>query len=220
MVSPSLAALGLLGALVSAQSSTQTGYAPISTSCPATLIRNASTISPEEANYLVTRAPQVQSALRTFLSTANITGLNVSSLFANQTTIPRVAYAASGGGLRAMTVGGSIFNALDSRVNVGTLGGILQSCQYIAGLSGGSWLIGSSVINDFATVPELQSNNWDIDNVFSAPSGGLIDTVEYYTDVVSSVQDKNDAGFFTSITDYCEFCMHCGKRFLIKQGAE
>lgn len=82
------------------------------------------------------------------------------------------------------------------------LGGILQSCQYMAGLSGGSWLIGSSAINNFATVPQLVQSNWDIDNVFSAPQGGIINTVEYYTDVVDQVQNKNHAGFFTSITDY------------------
>lgn len=191
-------ALALFAAVVDAQ----VGYAPVNTTCPTTLIREASTISPTESSYLSSRAPQVQSALRSFLTTANITGLNISSLFANQTTIPRVAYAASGGGLRAMTFGGAIFNALDSRTDVGTLGGVLQSCQYMAGLSGGSWLIGSTAINNFATVPQLIASHWDIDNVFSAPQGGIISTVEYYTDVVEQVKDKRDAGFDTTITDY------------------
>jgi lysophospholipase len=64
-----------------------------------------------------------------------------------------------------MVFGSSIFRALDSRSNVGTLGGVLQGCQYQAGLSGGSWLIGSSAVNDFSTVDRLVSSVWDIDNV-------------------------------------------------------
>ncbi|CCG83732.1 protein of unknown function [Taphrina deformans PYCC 5710] len=191
----------VLGGLLAAVAQAQTSYVPVNVTCPSTLIREANTISPDELTYLTSRAPQVQAALRTFLNSANITGLNVSSLFANQTTIPRAAFAASGGGLRAMTVGGSIFNALDSRSQVGTLGGILQGCQYMAGLSGGSWLIGSSAVNNFATIPQLVASHWDIDNVFSAPQGGIINTVEYYTDIVEQVQDKSD-DFFTSITDY------------------
>lgn len=191
----------IISSLLITVSQAQTSYTPINTTCPATLIREASTISPSEASYLTSRAPQVQAALQSFLNSANITGLNISALFSNQTTIPRAAFAASGGGLRAMVVGGSIFNALDSRSQVGTLGGILQGCQYMAGLSGGSWLIGSTSIHNFATVPQLVANYWDIDNVFSAPQGGLINTVSYYTNIVEQVQGKSD-DFFTSITDY------------------
>lgn len=101
-----------------------------------------------------------------------------------------------------MVFGGSIFNALDSRTTNGNLGGLLQSSQYMAGLSGGSWLITSSAINNFASVPQLVAQHWDIDNVFSAPQGGLINTVEYYRDVIESVKDKEDAGFYGTITDY------------------
>lgn len=120
----------------------QTSYTPINTTCPSTLIREASTISPQESAYLTSRAPQVQDALRTFLTSANISGLDLTTLLGNQSTIPRLAFAASGGGLRAMTVGGSVLNALDSRTQTGYLGGILQSCQYMAGLSGVDFLPG------------------------------------------------------------------------------
>lgn len=198
-----LSSIGLLAlSLTPAQAQLVTSYAPVNTTCPETLIRSAATISSEESTYLSSRAPQVQSALRSFLEKVNVAGLDVSSMFSSNTTVPRLAFAASGGGLRAMTYGGSIFNALDSRTVNGTLGGVLQSCQYMAGLSGGSWLIGSVAINDFATIPQLIQNNWDIDDVFSAPQGGVINTVEYYTDLVEQVQDKNNEGFFTTITDY------------------
>lgn len=201
---PSIASLALAALQLSSPTSAQqvTSYAPVNTTCPETLIREASSVSPEESAYLSSRAPQVQAALQSFLSRANISGLDVTSLFSSNTTIPRLAFATSGGGLRAMTVGGSIFNALDSRTVSGGLAGLLQSCQYMAGLSGGSWLIGSTAINNFASVPQLIASNWDIDNVFSAPQGGIINTVEYYTDLVEQVQAKNKEGYFTSITDY------------------
>lgn len=198
---PSVATLSFLSLALNCGNA-KASYAPFNVSCPTTLIREASNISSQEQAYLTGRTPLVQQALEQFLTRTNISGLDVTRLFSNTTTIPRAAFAVSGGGLRAMIFGGAIYNALDSRVTNDELGGILQGCQYMAGLSGGSWLITGAAINNFATVPQLVTNHWDVDDVFSAPQGGIINTVEYYTDLVNSVQDKNDAGFYTTITDY------------------
>ncbi|ORY86265.1 lysophospholipase catalytic domain-domain-containing protein [Protomyces lactucae-debilis] len=200
MVGASFLAVAALTALASIDA--QSGYKPRFTSCPSQLIRSASTISPEEAAYLTSRAPQAQAALRSFITSTSINSSVVDQLFSTNRTIPRISYAASGGGLRAMVFGGSIFRALDARSDVGTMGGVLQGCQYMAGLSGGSWLIGSTAVNDFATVDQLVKSNWDIDNVRNLIFGGILSTARYYTNIVESVQAKNDAGFFTSITDY------------------
>ncbi|BFZ55358.1 Lysophospholipase 1 [Savitreella phatthalungensis] len=180
-----------------------TAYVPYNVPCPSTpLIRAASSISSLEQDYLTNRAPQTQSALRNFVSQADIQGLDLNTIFGSNRTAPRLAFAASGGGLRAMTFGGAIFQALDSRANLGTVGGLIQGSQYMAGLSGGSWLIGGVSLYDFSTIQNLVQNHWDIDNVFASPNGGIISTVSYYSDIVETVKNKRDAGFETTITDY------------------
>jgi len=66
-----------------------------------------------------------------------------------------IAIAASGGRYRAMVHGAALLNAFEARnassVAQGT-GVILQLATYIAGLSGGSWLVGSLAVNDFPAI--------------------------------------------------------------------
>lgn len=69
-----------------------------------------------------------------------------------------IAIAVSGGGLRAMLTTAGIMSALDARTP-GTnkhLGGLLQSANYIGGVSGGSWAVMSSCVNDFKPMIELK----------------------------------------------------------------
>lgn len=58
-----------------------------------------------------------------------------------------------------MMNGAGALSAFDSRTAnstaVGQLGGLLQSSTYLAGLSGGSWLLGSLYMNDFVNVQTL-----------------------------------------------------------------
>ena len=50
--------------------------------------------------------------------------------------------------------------ALDDRNSFDTpLGGILQSANYISGLSGSSWLLGSLAMQNFTTVEEVVFEN-------------------------------------------------------------
>jgi lysophospholipase len=86
----------------------------------------------------------------------------------------------------------------------------LQSATYLAGLSGGGWLVGSIYINNFTTIDSLQTYDdgevWQFQNsIFEGPDEGgiqLFDSVGYLRDVYNTVQEKEDAGFETSITDY------------------
>ncbi|KAI5809280.1 lysophospholipase [Pyronema omphalodes] len=121
---------------------------------------------------------------------------------------PNVALAFSGGGYRAMLSGAGAVKAMDIRTpgttEPGQIGGLLQSATYMAGLSGGSWLLGSVVLNNFTTIHDLQHSQrlWNLKHNILAPEGfyNIIDT--YYNRIHDEVTDKGDAGFDVSLTDY------------------
>ena len=114
---------------------------------------------------------------------------------------------------RALMVGAGVLQAFDNRTanstNARQLGGLLQSATYLAGLSGGSWLVGSLYINNFTTVSALRDNTdgslWEFGNsVLEGPDEGglqILDSASYYKTLVEEVSDKGDAGFDTTITD-------------------
>lgn len=63
---------------------------------------------------------------------------------------PTIAIAFSGGGLRSMLLGAGVLSAYDTR-NVDSqdqLGGLLQSTTYIAGLSGGLWIVMNNLLSN------------------------------------------------------------------------
>lgn len=134
-------------------------YAPVNVTCPTRLLRNAGThpssnqsLNPNEASYVENRRFQlVGQAFQSYLS-AHDTGYDVGQLVPNSSYWPTVGIAASGGGFRASLVAAGTWNALDGRnassVQAGT-GGILQLASYMAGLSGGSWHVGSFAIVSF-----------------------------------------------------------------------
>lgn len=109
-----------------------------------------------------------------------------------------------------MLVGAGEIKAMDSRTpgttDAGQVGGLLQSATYLAGLSGGSWLLGSVFLNNFTTISNLQSskNLWDLENSVLAPEGSLrvVSNAVYYKGLIDDVQEKEDAGFDVSLTDY------------------
>ena len=120
--------------------------------------------------------------------------------------LPNIAIAVSGGGYRACLNGGGAVQAVDSRESNSTadghLGGLLQSATYLAGLSGGGWLVGSIYVNNFTTVSGLLNNGnssslWQFQNsIFQGPAtGGIqpLDTAEYYSTIYDEVKGKNDA---------------------------
>lgn len=157
--------------------------------------------------------------MRDFLARLNITGFDASSYINNHarnvSALPNIAIAASGGGYRAMLNGAGAIKAFDSREEssntTGHLGGLLQSATYLAGLSGGGWLVSSIMLNNFTTIGSLQrgsnaSSVWQLGNsIFQGPNKGsiqVLDTADYFATIVNEVAAKKEAGFQTSITDY------------------
>ncbi|TID07667.1 Lysophospholipase [Colletotrichum higginsianum] len=196
------------------------GYAPSIVDCPAArpTIRSASALSPNETAWLPRRRNATVEHMRDFLTRANIpnfdAGAYIDRASSSSSRLPNIAIAVSGGGYRALMNGAGFLAAADSRTpnstSAGGIGGLLQSATYLAGLSGGGWLVGSIFTNNFSTVTDLQrgsqgSSVWKFDrSIFSGPrdSGlSILNTAEYWRDVARQVSAK-DEGFEVSITDY------------------
>jgi len=147
----------------------------------------------------------------------NISGFDTTAFFDrvsnNASELPNVGIAFSGGGWRALLNGAGALQAFDSRTagseTGGRLGGLFQSSTYIAGLSGGSWLVGSIYVNNITTVGALQEDDsgsvWEFGNsVIEGPESQgiqILSTADYWTDLYHETEAKADAGFNTSITD-------------------
>ena len=202
-----------------AQPDAPDGYTPKNVDCPSTRpsVRSASTLSKSESDFLNARRKKTIPAMRDFLSSLKIDGFDVNAYFerhnSNQSSLPNVGLAFSGGGYRACLNGAGAVQAFDSResnssVQNGGLGGLLQSATYVAGLSGGSWLVGSIYVNNFTTISDLLNNDnvWGFDNsIFEGPDDGgiqLLDSTDYFDTIHDEVDDKENANYNTTITDY------------------
>ncbi|KAK9450385.1 lysophospholipase catalytic domain-containing protein [Limtongia smithiae] len=179
-------------------------YEPTNVSCPSSgsLVRNASQgVGSLEADYISSRKTPARKALATWLDRIALDNLDVSSFLTNDTDIP-IAFAFSGGGYRAMLTGAGVLAAADSRtVNAtgdGQIGGLLQASTYIVGLSGGGWLVGSIMANNFSSVQSLQADasTWD----FATSITGFSSSV--FSHIDSEVALKETAGYNISIIDY------------------
>lgn len=195
-------------------------YAPDNGSCPSTrpVIRAATSLSEEETSWLKTRRTQSLDSMQQFLSRAAIPDFDVRSYFsshgADQSALPNIGLTFSGGGYRALLNGAGAVKAFDSRTagstDPGGLGGVLQSATYIAGLSGGSWLLGSIYINNFTTIQALQDQSqsgvWHFqNNAFEGPKESglqIFNTGSFLNDLRSAISSKSSSGFNVSITDF------------------
>jgi lysophospholipase len=157
--------------------------------------------------------------MKELLSRLNITGFDAGQYIEdnknNASALPNIGIAFSGGGYRAMLNGAGGLAAFDSRTpnstNTGQIGGLLQAATYVAGLSGGGWLVGSIFTNNFTSVQSIidagdSGTVWQIgQSIFEGPKQGsiqLLSTVDYYTNLIDVVGDKQDAGYQVSLTDY------------------
>ncbi len=194
------------------------GYAPAAVDCPANrpTVRTATGLSPNETAWLPIRRNNTIEPMRTWLARMNITGFDanayINGIQNNASALPNIALASSGGGYRALMNGAGFLAAADNRTtnatNKGQIGGLLQASTYVAGLSGGGWLVGSIFTNNFSTVESLRDSDtvWRFDNsIFEGPnSDGLqiLSTADYFSTIIDEVSKKEDAGFNASITDY------------------
>ena len=130
------------------------------------------------------------------------------------TAFPRLGIATSGGGYRAATFGAGVLNALDGRnasaVAAGT-GGLLQAATYLAGLSGGSWLVTSLAQANFPTIPDLvfgtgtsdatEFGGWNAEFGLIEPSNDTTVDTAYVLEVIEEVEGKHAEGFPVTMSD-------------------
>lgn len=196
------------------------GYAPADVSCPANrpTIRRANTLSPQETEWLKLRRKNTIAPMKEFLSRMNIAEFDAVSYIdgiQDASDLPNIAIAASGGGYRALINGAGFFAAADSRTTnsteAGGIGGLLQSATYVAGLSGGGWLVGSLYTNNFSSVQTLRdgskgSSVWQFENsILKGPEKNgiqLLSSADYWHNLLDQVDEKRDAGYNASLTDY------------------
>lgn len=189
------------------------GYTPTAVTCPDTRpeIRNGSNLSDQEIEWVYMRRNETITPIRDLLSRIAIPGFDstayLSDVENDAAALPNIGIAVSGGGYRAMLNGAGAVAAWDDRsdgsTTAGNLGGLLQSATYISGLSGGGWLVGSLYTNNFTSVQESVNNEfiWNLDySILEGPEYTSI--LQYYTDVFDDVDDKGDAGYERSLTDY------------------
>ncbi|KAI5455634.1 lysophospholipase catalytic domain-containing protein [Mariannaea sp. PMI_226] len=204
--------------LFSAAAVAPDGYAPAVVPCPTSrpTVRTATGLSPQETQWLQVRDNKTLPSLKTFLDQTQIGDLNtntyIDNIAKNNSRLPRIGIAISGGGYRALMNGAGALAAFDNRssdsMGKGQLGGLLQSATYLSGLSGGSWLVGSLYVQNFTTVESIifssggfLSTLWQFENsIFKGPAN--LSTTRYYRELQQSVKSKADAGFNKTITDY------------------
>lgn len=209
MVSVNSVALAMALAASSALAWSPTnGYAPGNVSCNATtLVRTAGKLNEYEQAFVDDRLSITMPNLVNYLDQLNLTDFDASSFITDDTKI-RIAMAFSGGGYRAMLAGAGQFAGFDNRTVNSTkshhVGGLVQSSTYLAGLSGGNWLVGSIVLNNWTDIQTLQGSSdvWNLEHSILAPGGiNIFRDASYWDDIKDDIDDKQDANFNTSITD-------------------
>ncbi len=203
-----LSLISLLGgcSLIDAWSPTN-GYAPGEVPCPDTdIVRRADGLHVNETAYIKQRQEKTSAALLEFYSRLNMTDFDYKSFLSNSTL--GIGLAFSGGGHRAMLTGAGQLAALDNRTTNAVdnaLGGLLQASNYIVGLSGGSWLVGTVVLNNWTSVEEILEPNsgiWDLAPGLFTPGGNDTGTTfSFYMDINQDYIDKEQAGFNSSLGD-------------------
>lgn len=139
-------------------------YAPFTVQCPShSLIRLANrTLNPEEGAYISNRSLLTSEAWAQVLQRNKIPGLDYSEFSMEKDIVIGISF--SGGGYRAMLLGAGVLDAMDARSNQNSvLAGLLQSSSYMAGISGGSWLVMSNFLGDNQPVEYMKRNSWSLD---------------------------------------------------------
>ncbi|KAE9401546.1 phospholipase B [Gymnopus androsaceus JB14] len=211
--------LGLLVASAAFENSI-TDYAPIvNIDCPdfstTEFVREWTatnqTVNPNEQEYVDTRInTTIAAAWIDWIGDGSQIGYNASSFTG---IFPKIGLAIPGGGLRAAQFGAAALSGIDARnesaKSAGT-GGLLQVSSYLSGLSGGSWITGSLLFNDFPPLGDLVFGNggnltgWLLDLDFALPDGDDVFS-EYnqyfFGSILYSIMAKANTGIDTSITD-------------------
>lgn len=216
-------------------------YAPTTIECPAhekSFLRKADGLSKDEQEWLEKRQALTSESLRQFFlnSWRNFSNANetVNQLFPltnvshhhkgsskkdMHSLVPKIGIAASGGSYRAMFNGAGMLAALDNRT-MGSmehgLGGLLQGASYLVGSSGGAWLVGTLVGNNWTSVQSIIDNTtsnhsiWDITRSLGSMGSGNTSnatSMKFLATVKQEVEAKKAAGFPISLSDYLGHAM-------------
>ncbi|KAK6538524.1 Lysophospholipase 1 [Orbilia ellipsospora] len=180
------------------------GYGPFQVTSPAypVAVRQGGDLGQEEAAWVNGRMKVANVALTEYLGRVGMKDFDHQAFMRNYT--PTVGMAFSGGGFRAMLSGAGMISGFDARtpraMGPGGLGGLLQGTTYLAGLSGGGWLVGSMAVNNFPSVGQIQKSErlWKLKHSILNPFGkGL----NYIPGILTEVKEKSDAGFDITLTD-------------------
>lgn len=220
----------IYSSLITAKSSKKpkiaSNYAPKRIQCNLnnkSLLREANSLSVNESNWLRKRTEITTPALNDFLLRATKNFENntfINTLFEDPKNVPKIGIAISGGGYRSMLTGAGILSAMDIRTvnsTINGLGGLLQSATYIAGISGGNWLVGSLAWNNWTSVQSIIDNwndndndndddednpIWDLHDSIISPGGmNIFKSAKRWDHISNAIQAKQEAGFDTSLTD-------------------
>ncbi|KAH9455052.1 hypothetical protein Pst134EA_022528 [Puccinia striiformis f. sp. tritici] len=191
------------------------GYEPIKVQCPHNFtVRVAGSdsdfLGDKESDYISTKTLKSVKLWEDYLRVINLTDFDIrnftsitkdgQSIRAGE-DLPNIGIAMSGGGIRALIGGAGILDALDNRnpdaVGAGT-GGILQLTNYITGLSGGSWLIGSWATSNFPTFTSLNQTLWRLTESSSYTGWN---SVKRYPKAIQQAKRKHKSGFPISLVD-------------------
>ncbi|OCH95307.1 lysophospholipase [Obba rivulosa] len=226
-----LLALSAHPSQVAAQAAAAAAYAPSLTPCPpgTSLLRETDptdqSLSPGESAYISTRRTEMLPEAWANYLTAVLQSIDesitlpeyVSDIMGGSCGVPNLptlGIATSGGSYRAAIFGAGVLNTIDGRnatsVRAGT-GGLLQSASYLAGLSGGGWLVGSLIQADFPTLPDLIFGNptasadawggWNAQTDILQPSSNATIDSAYLVDLVEETMGKHAAGFPVTLAD-------------------
>lgn len=184
-----------VAALLSGAAATS-AYAPVSVTCPSSLIRTAATgaLSTDEQTYLTARKTLADTALRSWLKATNPD-------FATTAKLPTLGLSISGGGYRAFLIGAGVIQALDANDSAVSTSGLYQAITYQSALSGGSWLLSSLADNNFPAVSSILASQWStaFSNGLLAPNG--LWTLLSYAQILTDINAKENAGFNSTLTD-------------------
>ncbi|KIW24757.1 uncharacterized protein PV07_10451 [Cladophialophora immunda] len=185
--------------------------APVYVDCPdgQQWIRPAKGLSFQEEAWVRGRKSVVLDAFSAYLQRVNITGLDVPALVNamkshNNSGVPVISMAISGGGWLSANTGVGVLRAFDARfpdaIDQRT-GGLLQSMTYVAGLSGGAWPTMSLATYNFPSINDLVAD-WrpDIDRLINPPNNSIY--AANATSLFTDVAIKQAAGFNVSVADY------------------
>ena len=215
--------------LVATQSVASKAYTPVVGPCPQgfKLVRQAGpsrhqTLSTSESAYVHARRSRViPQAWKAYLANVEATDATLPSYVSNIlsgscTQTPNLGIATSGGGYRAAIFGAGVLNALDGRnasANQAGLGGLLQAATYLAGLSGGSWLVTSLAQANFPRAQDLifgypnsivandSWGGWNAEYGLVTPSSDNNTNIKFLADVLQELQGKSEAGYKVTIAD-------------------